>query len=83
LHAGQASELGRLVNALGSVGALVDFLERNDIRLDRSNDGSYPREINLAIHPFAVADVVRENANLLGQLRAGKAKQSGPNSNAD
>jgi hypothetical protein len=62
VHARQACQFRRLIDLVGALRALVDFLQRHKIRLHRLDHTSDAREIESAICPFAVVDVVAQHS---------------------
>lgn len=62
LHPGQPGQLGRLVDRLRAFYVPVDFLQRDQVRLYRSDDARDPLHVQLAVDAFGMMDVVAEDA---------------------
>src|SRR3954462_7209866 len=56
LHTSQPREFRWLIHPVRSLGPLIHFLERHDIRLRRHDYFRNPWKINLVIHPLAMTN---------------------------
>jgi hypothetical protein len=81
VHVGQPREFCRLIDAARALRALVDFLQRDEIRLQRADDAGNALQVELLIHPLRVMNVVRDDRQHRGivvrrlVLAAGATKQ--------
>jgi hypothetical protein len=58
----EPGKFGGLIDAAGARGFLVNLLERDDVGAGGGDDPGETDEVEFAVHPFAVVDVVGENA---------------------
>ena len=62
VQAGEPGEFGGLIDAAGACGFLVNLLERDDVGTGGGDHAGETDEVEFAVHPFAVVDIVGENA---------------------
>jgi hypothetical protein len=63
VHSRQPSQLGRLIRALRAASRVIDLLECHHVRLHPLNHSHNPWQVEFAVRPFAVVDVVAEHAD--------------------
>ncbi len=66
MHPGQLAQHGRLIDATRALHHAVHFLQRDQVRFQCVDHAGDPLQVDHPVHPFAVFDVVGEDAERLG-----------------
>ncbi len=72
MHVEQARQRARLVDAAGTHGASIDFVEADDVRLGASDHVRDSLEVDDVVHPSPVADVVDHGRQFMAGVRLGQ-----------